>query len=179
TWTIDGGHNWQTHKWMDVNTNLLLKPDNTFYWNLRTGWDIEETRYKDLISSLTYAPYNYYNTKFSVVTDMNEGRVKSGSILHDLYLLEGQPNQWHIKLNQVFDSATDEFKLRDIMIVKDIHCWELKYSYSDFRKEFSLTFGLKAMPDDPFGLSSGKGFYYEGLEREMKDLKKEGSLQRY
>ena len=72
-----------------------------------------------------------------------------------------------------------QFKVRDIMLLKDLHCWELKYTYSDYRKEFSLTFSLKALPDEPVGISTGRGFYYEGFEREMREFKQEGEVKRY
>jgi hypothetical protein len=178
-WTIDGGHNWQTHKWFDVNTNMLVKPDKRVYWNTRTGWSIENRRYKDLVNSLTLVPYSFYSTKFSTVSDMNAGRVKSGSIQHSLYLLHGQPNQWQIKVGQIYESASQQFKVRDIMVVKDLHCWVLKYTYSDYRKEFSMTFSLKAMPGEPLGMSSGRGFYFDTLEKELKELEPKDDIRRY
>lgn len=178
-WTINGGHNWQTHKWFDVMTNLMLRPDKRVYWNTRTGWSIEQRKYRDLVNSLTITPASYFSTKFSAVSDMNVGQLKSGSILYDIYFLEGQANQMHLKLSQIYETSTQQFKLRDIMVVKDLHCWELKYTYSDYRKEFSVTMSLKAMPDEPIGMATGRGFFFEGLEKELKDIKKEGAIKRY
>ncbi|MEE8638690.1 MAG: hypothetical protein V3T21_06610 [Candidatus Margulisiibacteriota bacterium] len=178
-WLISGGHNWQTHRWFDVDTNLLIKPTEKLHWNLRTGWDIENTRYKDLVNSLTLAPYSFLSMQFSTVSDLNAGEIKSGSALCDIYFLQGEPNQWHLKFSQVYDPASDQFKMRDIMVIKDLHCWELKYTYSDLRKEFSLTFSLKALPDEPVGLSTGRGFYFDSFEKELKGLKKEGAIRRY
>ena len=77
------------------------------------------------------------------------------------------------------DPATQQFKVRDIMIVKDLHCWELRYQYSDFRKEFSFAFSLKALPDEPVGISPGRGFYFEGFEKTMDEFRKEGAIRRY
>lgn len=178
-WQTDGGFNWQTHKWFDVNTNLSVKPQEQLSWNLRTGWEIENTRYKDLINNLTLIPYSFFTLTFQSVSDMNQGQLKSGSLLYDFYLLEGQRNQWHFKISQVYETASQQFKVRDIMLVKDLHCWELKYTYSDLRKEFGLTISLKALPDEPVGVSSGRGFYYEGFEKEFKKFKQEGEVRRY
>ncbi|MFH1683670.1 MAG: hypothetical protein ABIA67_02175 [Candidatus Margulisiibacteriota bacterium] len=178
-WTIDGGHNWQTHKWFDVMTNIMLRPDARIYWNTRAGWSIEERKYRDLVNDLTLTPYSFFSTKFSAVSDMNIGQLRSGSILYDIYFLEGQANQWHLKFSQAYETSSKQFKLRDIMIVKDLHCWELKYSYSEYRKEFSVTFSLKALPDMPIGMSTGRGFFFDGLEKEMKDFKSEGAIKRY
>ena len=179
SWTISGGRNWQTHKWFDVDTNLMLKPDERVHWGARTGWDVENKRYKDLVNNLTFVPYGFLSVKFSTVSDMNVGELRSGSVLYDLFLLQGESNQWHVKLSQIYEPATQQFKVRDIMVVKDLHCWELKYTYSDYRKEFSFTFGLKALPDEPVGISTGRGFYMEGFEKELKELKQEGAIKRY
>ncbi|MBN2058736.1 MAG: hypothetical protein JW782_08060 [Candidatus Saganbacteria bacterium] len=178
-WTLNGGHNWQTHKWFDVTTNMLVKPDDRLYWTASTGWSIEDLRYRDLVNSLTYTPYSFLSTKFSTVSDLNNGELKSGSILYDIFFLENQANQWHLKFSQVYETATDQFKVRDIMVVKDLHCWEMKYTYSDYRKEFSLTVGLKALPGEPIGVSTGRGFFFEGWEKDIKEFKQEGAVQRY
>jgi hypothetical protein len=178
SWMIDGGHNWQTHKWFDVMTNLLLMPTSKLFWNVRTGWDIENIRYKDLVNSLKLVPYSFLSLEFSTVSDLNLGELKSGSVLYDMLFLEGEPNQWHVKVGQIFEPATRQFKVRDIMVVKDLHCWELRYTYSDYRKEFSLSFSLKALPDEPVGISSGRGFYIESFEKELKGIRSEGEVRR-
>jgi hypothetical protein len=95
-----------------------------------------------------------------------------------MLFLEGEPNQWHVKVGQIFEPATRQFKVRDIMVVKDLHCWELRYTYSDYRKEFSLSFSLKALPDEPVGISSGRGFYIESFEKELKGIRSEGEVRR-
>jgi len=179
SWTTSGGHNWQTGKWFDIDTSLMMRPNQRLLWNLRGGWDIENTRYKDLVNSLTLSPYGFLNMVFSAVSDLNSGRLRSGSALYDVYFLQGEPNQLQVKVSQVYEPASEELKVRDIMVVKDLHCWELKYTYSDYRREFSLTISLKALPDEPVGLSTGRGFYFDSFEKELKGLKPEGAIQRY
>jgi len=182
-WNTTGGYNWQTFKWFDAMTRLSIRPSSVFGWNLRTGWDLENKVYKDLVQSLTLNPATYLGLQFATVSDLNNGDMKSGSISYDFLLLEGQKNEWKVRLRQVWDTASKEFKLRDIMVVKDLHCWQLTYTYSDYRKEFSLKVSLDAFPSDPVGFATGKGFNYEGAERrinEMKnELKPEGSIKRY
>jgi len=178
-WTTSAGYNWQTAKWLDINTSLLMKPTEKLYWRLRSGWDIENIRYKDLINTLKLYPVDFFSLQYSTVTDMNAGTLKSGSILYNLYLLKGASNQWKIKLSQVYDSSAQQFKQRDIMLVKDLHCWELTYTYSDYRKEVSVMFSLKALPGEPIGMSTGRGIYLEGLEKSIKGLKPEGAIKRY
>jgi len=178
-WKTDGGFNWQTGKWFDVMTNMRLSPNEKIWWNIRTGWDIENTQYKDLVNTLKLYPLSALSVEFSSVSDINIGELKSGSILYDIYFLEGQANQWRIKFSQIYEPASRQFKVRDIMVEKDLHCWTMRYTYSDYRKEFSLSFSLKALPDEPVGISSGRGFYYEGFDEELKEFKQEGAIQRY
>jgi hypothetical protein len=178
-WATSSGFNWQTGKWFDIDSSLQVRPDERLSWNLRSGWDIENRRYKDMINQLNLHPYSFLFMNFAAVSDLNTGRFKSASAVYDVYFLEDEPNQLRIKLSQVYDPATEEFKVRDIMVVKDLHCWELKYTYSDYRKEFSFTLSLKALPDEPVGISTGRGFYMEGFEKEIKGLKKEGAIRRY
>jgi len=65
------------------------------------------------------------------------------------------------------------------MVVKDLHCWEVKYTYSDYRKEFSLIFTLKALPNEPIGYATGRGFYYEGFDKALDKEIKGDSPKRY
>jgi len=178
-WETASGFNWQTGKWFDIDSSLMARPDERLSWNLRSGWDVENRRYKDMVNQLNLNPYRFLFMNFSAVSDLNTGKMKSASAVYEIYFLQEEPNQLRVKLSQVYDPVTEEFKVRDIMVVKDLHCWELKYTYSDYRKEFSFTLSLKALPDEPVGISTGRGFYIEGFEKEMKGFKQEGAIRRY
>ncbi|MDI6731865.1 MAG: LptA/OstA family protein [Candidatus Margulisbacteria bacterium] len=182
-WNTTGGYNWQAHRWSDVLTNLSYRPASFMTLSLRTGWDMENTRYKDLVNGIHLVPLDFLTVDLNTTSDMNNGQLKYGNVLYDLFILKGEPNQWHVKFSQVFETASQQFKVRDIMIVKDLHCWELKYTYSDWLKQFSLTFTLKAVPDQPIGYAAGRGLYFDGFERELKkmlnEIKPEGAVTRY
>ena len=179
SWSIEGGHNWLTNRYYDVMTNLRIVPDKKFNWTASTGWDLENRRYKDLVTSLQLAPYSFFAASLSLTQDLNGEGLKLGSAFYDCYFLEGAPNQWHLQVSQVFDPQSKEFKVRDIMVSHDLHCWEMKYRYNDYRKEFSFIFTLKAIPEEPVGYAPGKGFYFEGFEREIKEFKRQGEVRRY
>jgi hypothetical protein len=178
-WTTSGGYNWQTEKWFEVMTSLSLKPTDKLSWNLRTGWDIENQQYKDLVNSLRLYPKSYLSLEFSTTSDINLGSLKSGSVLYELILLEEQANQLKLKVGQVYEVATQQFKVRDIMVTKDLHCWQMIFTYSDYRKEMSFAFSLKAMPDEPFGFSSGRGFYMDAFQKEFNEIQGGGDVRRY
>lgn len=179
SWSLEGGHNWQSSKWFDVMTRLMVQPSSRFRWTVDTGWDIENTRYRDLVTALNYTPASSFALSLSLAQDLNGTGLRSASALYDWYLLEQQPNEFHFRVGQVFDPTTRELKVRDIMLIKQLHCWEMKYAYSDYRKEFSFTFSLKALPNDPVGFAGGRGFYFDSFERELRGLKPEGEVRRY
>lgn len=180
SWSFDAGHNWQTNKYDPVMTRLRITPDKKLALRVDTGWDIEETKYRDLVFSLSLIPASYFATTLSFVQDMNLGEQKSGSLLYDWILLEGEPNQTRFRVSQVFDPAGRDFKVRDIMIAKKLHCWELQGNYNDYLKQLSFSFSLTALPDEPIGFSSGRGLYFEGFEKELKELTNEGgAVRRY
>ncbi|MBI5400224.1 hypothetical protein HZB07_06450 [Candidatus Saganbacteria bacterium] len=177
--TIDSGYNWQARQWSDVMGGLMLRPAKWLTWDASTGWSIEQRQYRDFINNLALTPFNFLTTRFSAVSDLNNGDLKAASFNHDLFILAGEPNQWHLIFNQILDTNTKEFKVRDIMAVKELHCWRLIYTYNDYRKEFSFTMSLNALPDEPVGVSSGRGFYFDTLEKSLRELKPEGAVQRY
>lgn len=178
-WWVEGGRNYYTHKWFDVMSQMVIAPDKQIRWTINSGWDIENTRHKDLVTSMRWVPCSYFGLDLAAVKDMNLGLLRSANALYDIYFLEKQPNQIHLRFSQVYDPNSQDFRVRDIMLVKELHCWDMKYTYSDYRKEFSLVFSLKARPEEPAGFSSGRGFYFEGFDEEMKNLKPESAIQRY
>ncbi|MBN3032913.1 MAG: hypothetical protein JW873_02345 [Candidatus Saganbacteria bacterium] len=178
SWSVNGGHNWQTNKYYDVMTDLKLAPDPRWQLNLTTGWDLENRLYKNLVTGVRCAPNGAYAADLSLNQDLNGAGLQTASVLHDLYLLQGEDNELHFRFSQVFDAATKEFKVRDIMLVKQLHCWELTFSYSDYTRDFSFVFSLKALPGQPAGFSSGRGFYFQGFDQGLQQLNS-GDIRRY
>lgn len=183
SWSLSGGHNWQAHRWLDVDTNLSFKPNGAVTWQSRTGWDIENKSYKDWINNLTFMPVDFFTLTFSDTANLNNGELRSASLVYDLFTLKQQINQWQFRVTQVYEAATRDFKVRDIMVKKELHCWDLQCAYNDYRKEFSVMLTLKALPEKPLGLAPGRGFYVEGVERELQgiinDIRPEGAITRY
>jgi len=70
-----------------------------------------------------------------------------------------------IKIGHSYDFFTQEYKMRELILVKDLHCWEMTYRYNDLIKETSVSFSLKAFPDQPLGWTTGRGLYFEGFEK--------------
>ncbi|OGC12167.1 hypothetical protein A3K48_06855 [candidate division WOR-1 bacterium RIFOXYA12_FULL_52_29] len=173
SWWFESGRNWQTATWFDLMSGLMLSPDKRWRLTIDGGWDIENHRYRDLLSRLSLSPHSYFGCSLAISQDLNAGEIRQGSAYYDIYFLEKEPNQLRLSFSQVYDTAKKEVRLQDVAIVKDLHCWEMRFNYSDYRKEYSFVFSVKAIPDEPFGFGSGRGFYFEGFEKEMYKFKGE------
>lgn len=173
TWNINGGYNFLTEKYDPVRTDLTFRPNRAYYTQFRTGWDIENQRHQDLVTRIRYSPNKKFYTTISNSYDLNVGEVKSASSLFDFEIGDNWRNRWHIRFTHTFDYFSKKYEMRDYTIIKDLHCWEAKYTYNYRRREHAFTMTLKALPEEPLGWSTGKGFYYEGYDRAFDRVKSE------
>ena len=180
-WVTTGGFNYQTDQYFNIDTNLKLNPNPALNASFITGWDIENQKWEDLSVNLALKPFNKLSDSISLLTDLNSGQLKSGSNLFDFEIMDEDhwQNHWHLKLGHVYDTTTQQFKSVDVMVEKDLHCWVINYTYSDYRKEFSFTFTLKAFPGEPIGYAAGKGFYFDTFDQSLKEEFEGASPVRY
>ncbi len=177
TLTFNAGRNIRAKKWQDVLAALVLTPSPRFNATLRTSYSLEEQKYRDLTANSTITPFDNLKLTLSLVQDLSNGKLKGGNSLLEYEIL---PDTWEgrakFRVGHSYDPQTQEYKMRDVEIVKDLHCWELKYTYSDFKKSSNYIFVLKAFPTQPIGVGGEKGLYFEGVE---KELEKGKTQQRY
>ena len=180
-WTSSCGYNFKIKKYDNLLTKLKLSPSSKVSLNARSGFDLNNKKYLDLTTGIALKPINKLTLSVNANQDINAGILKTANSIVDWEIGSEKDwvNHWHIKFGHVYDKAADFFKLRDVMIIKDLHCWDVKYLYSDYRKEYSLTFTIKALPDEPFGYAPARGFFHEGFDKTMKDEFKQGSPRRY
>ena len=164
---IDGGYNYQTQKYFDLVTVFDARPSDRLHLNLSSGYDIENKKYRDLVAIATLVPFLGLTTDLAGDYDLNQGQLKTASSVLDLEVGERWQEKWHFKIGHTYDFLTKQYIMRDLMVVKDLHCWEARFTYSDFRKEFRLSFLLKALPSEPVGFVTGsQGFLFEGFQQE-------------
>lgn len=169
-WTTDGGYNFETKKYYNVNSSLDIRPDRSLNIRFSSGFDIEQQRYLDFISRLSYVPHNRLSLNLNSAYEMNYGYIKSADTLVSFEIGENWQDHWSFKFSHRYDLSAKEMRLMDVMIVKDLHCWEMKYTYSEYAKQYTVTFSLKAFPDIPFGWNTGRGFYFEGFEQAKGEI---------
>lgn len=157
---ISGGYNYMNSMYDDVLTDVSVNLNPLLYVSVATGWSIENQRYRDLVGSATLTPFpNFINTG-SLVYDMNVGKLMSANSVVDLVWGDVWEERFHFKMEHSYDFNSDLYILRNIAIVKDLHCWEATFSYSDYMKEWRFGMSLKAFPSYPLSYVAGPGGNY-------------------
>ena len=165
---IGGGYNYMNNRNDDIMGNLHVTPNEQLSFHVSAGWSVEELRYRDLIASCTVIPFPKFVNTASWQVDMNTGTLLSANSLVDLEIGDSWESRWHFKMGHSYDFFEDRYMLRDLGIVKDLHCWEAVFTYNDFRKEYRFGMTLKAFPDMPFSyVASETGNYFDSFMNNM------------
>ena len=164
-WSTSSGYNFLTKKYLDIASTLRYIPDQRLSVTLRGGWDIENQRYKDFSTKTVLRPWPRILAEIESTHDLNQSMLKSASTRFDVELGETWEQRVHIRAYSKYDYYTGRFELRDLSVIKDLHCWEAKFTYSSWRQEYIVTLMLKAFPSMPVGWASGeRGFFLEGFD---------------
>jgi hypothetical protein len=168
TWNISGGYNYMNSTYNDVLTNMEIRPSDQLMINTSTGWSIENQRYLDWVTGVTFVPYPKFTNTASITYDMNYGRLLSANSEVDLEYGDTWQERFHFKMRHFYDFYTDTYMLQDIAITKDLHCWEAYLSWSQYLSELRFGMTLKAFPEYPFSyITSPAGNYFNSFMDNM------------
>lgn len=164
-WYFDYGFNYLTQKHQDINTVLRVTPSPKLELNARSGWSIESQKYLDLGMGFNFRPIEKAQLRVNWTSDINNGLLKTADTFLDLEIGNTWQSRWRFIVGHQYEFYKENFELKDLVVIKDLHCWEAKFRYVEIFKEFSISFTLKAFPDEPIGWGSGKGFTFETLNK--------------
>ncbi len=165
---ISGGYNYMNSTYDDVLTDVSLNLNPVLRLNASTGWSIENQRYRDLVGSATLTPFPGFVNTGSLVYDMNVGSLLSANSVEDLVIGDTWENRFHFKMEHSYDFYSGQYRLMNIAVVKDLHCWEATFSYSDYLKEWRFSLSLKAFPSYPISYVAGAaGNYFNSFMDNM------------
>lgn len=168
TWDISAGYNYQNSTYDDIITNLLVIPSPILRVNVRTGWSVEEQMYRDLEGSATLTPWDKFTATGSLQYDMNVGSIIAASTLADFEIGDTWENRWHFKVGSTYDTTMGQLLIRDVAVVKDLHCWEATFTYNDYMKEFTFGMSIKAFPQYPVSFTENpNGNYFNSFMDNM------------
>ncbi|MFC1559851.1 hypothetical protein ACFLZ2_02900 [Candidatus Margulisiibacteriota bacterium] len=166
--TLDTGYNFYTRQWSDIITNLLVTPNRMIRMNVNTGYSIERKLYRNLDASMTFIPFEGLTNTGGLTYNPNTGELLAANSLVDLVWGETWQEQFRFRMGHTYDFATRQYLLREVAFVKNLHCWEMTASYSDYAKEFRVGFTLRAFPNMPIGFAAGsRGSYFDGFWKNL------------
>jgi hypothetical protein len=162
-WETSCGYNYRTKLYNDLTTTLRVRPDPRLEGSAATGYDINNKIYRDLALRATVRPWDKFSWSWESTHDLNNDLFKSASSYLDAEFFDDWRYKFHIQVRHTYDYFLGKFIMRDLTIVKDLHCWEMSYAYSDWLKQWTLTFTLKAFPGQPVGWGAGdRGYFWNG-----------------
>ncbi|MFH1710300.1 MAG: hypothetical protein ABH860_04425 [bacterium] len=165
---ISAGYNYQNSTYNDILSNLRIVPNEKLSFRASGGWSVENLRYRDLTLSGTFTPSPKFVNTANMIYDMNDKKLLSANSLVDLEVGDTWEDRWHFKMGHSYDFFTNKYMLRDIAIVKDLHCWEAVFTYNDYMKEFRFGMTLKAFPQFPLSyVASENGNYFNSFMDNM------------
>jgi LPS-assembly protein len=163
-WVTSCGYNFRTDLYNDLLSTLTLRPDPRLEGRVSAGYDINNQIYRDLVLGTTIRPIDKVSWTWDSVHDINNNIFKSANSLVRAEIGEDWRYKFSIEFRHSYDYFDGKFILRDLTFVKDLHCWESRFVYSDWRKEWRLSFTLKAFPQQPVGWGAGqRGYFFEGF----------------
>jgi len=162
--TLDGGYNYVTNKFYDLLMSYNARPNDSFNLNMSSGYDLENGQWRDLVSAVGLVFLPVVRDSLSHTYDLRSGKTRYATNLLEFGIGDSWQSRWNFKISHSYDVARDAIIMQEASVVKDLHCWETTFSWSEFKKEYKIVFTLKAFPEMPVGYASGnQGFYIEGL----------------
>ena len=163
-WINGCGYNYKSRLYNDLTTRLTVRPEERISSSVSTGYDLNNHIWRDLVFDLGLKPLKAISWAWHSVHDINNNLFKSGTSLLDAEIGDDWRYKFHIIVGHEFDYFTGRFIMRDLTVEKDLHCWSMRFTYSDWRQEWRISFTLKAFPDQPVGWGAGEnGSFFEGL----------------
>ncbi len=168
--TLDGGYNYMTNTYMDLLYSYSFRPNGSLNLNVNSGYDIENKKWRDLVAVAGLSLLPALKDDVSYTYSLDLGKTTYATNYLDLEIGDSWQSRWHFKIGHIYDVSRDAIIMQEATIVKDLHCWEMSYSWSELRKEFRVIFTLKAFPEMPVGYASGsRGFYIEGMTKDSEN----------
>ena len=129
----------------NISTYLTIFPTKPVKFYMDTNYDIYEEEFKRISADLEIkreeerlinrlkVGTKYYNSGDTVFDLTSEVGLKLGK-------------KWKLNFFSRYDVNEREFKNRDYLLYRDLHCWEARFIYREFQGEFFLSLNIKAFP---------------------------------
>ena len=156
-WSLSSGYNFSgnsAYPWQDLTLRLVAHPSPSYGLALSTGYDINRSKWRNLISQFRLMNGDRTTLDLGVRYDIEAGKIGTARSSFDFQLTK----KWRLEGITSWNGITKQFDYKAFRLTRDLHCWEASLVYSEepgaFNdKSLGLQFRIKAFPSaDRFGI---------------------------
>jgi hypothetical protein len=147
------GRDLRLNRWQD----LTARSDTELFQGVgmtnSTAYDLNNHLWRDLVSQLTWEKESLVNLKVGTRYNLNEGQLSNVST--DLAWIISP--KWRVQWLNGYDGLRHEMLYNEILVVRDLHCWDAALYYSYQQKYVFLHLRMKALNLAIPGFGIGRG----------------------
>jgi hypothetical protein len=152
-WFINAGKDLQNDRWQDLlfRSEATLTP--AFRMTHAVAYDLNNGQWRDLVSQFRYGRSDVISLGVDSRYDMEGERLRRVSTNLSWVI---NP-KWKVQWLGGYDGPSKRLLYNEILLSRDLHCWDVSAYYSYQQKYFYLYFRLKALdiPLPMFGIGRG------------------------
>jgi LPS-assembly protein len=134
----EGGKNFK-----NLRTYMTIFPGSGVKFHMSTDYNIYDEEFKRISADFEMRRRGLVE-QFRIGTKYYNGGEEFFDLTNQLDLKLGR--KWKLDFSARFDLNEGEFKERDYLLWRDLHCWEARLVFREMRGEFLLGLNIKAFP---------------------------------
>lgn len=144
------GYDVRSSRWQDVVTRLDLPVSRTLQVGVSGGYDPNRGRWRPPLARFRFGDYRTA-LDLSARYDADQGKLQRATASLDW----AAGSKWRVQLLSSYDGLQHQLVYGEVLLTRDLHCWEAMAYYSLQRNLFMLNFRIKAFewgkPNFPVG----------------------------
>ncbi|MHB0938053.1 MAG: LPS-assembly protein LptD [Armatimonadota bacterium] len=150
---LNSGKDLENDRWQDLlfRSEALMTP--AFRMNHSVAYNLNNGQWRDMVSQFKYDRSEVVSLGVDTRYDMEGARMRRVST----NLAWNINPQWRVQWLGGYDAPNKKLLYNEILVTRDLHCWDVSAYYSYQQKYFYLYFRLKALdiPLPQFGIGRG------------------------
>ncbi|MGQ9732903.1 MAG: hypothetical protein ACUVX8_16725 [Candidatus Zipacnadales bacterium] len=149
---LNTGYDLQQSIWRDLVLRAEFTPNNHNRFEVQTSYDLEYEEFRPLEARWQFVKQRRLDMELSTSYDIEDAELSQIVIDSDWVLSP----KWRFETLAGYNGTQGDFEFFETRITRDLHCWLASLSYSLSQREIRLNIGLKALTrgDWEYGLGS-------------------------
>ncbi len=147
---LRSGYDLQRSEWRDLTFRSEYTPNRHNRFELQSSYDIERGRFRPLEGRWQFVRQRHLDLGVSTSYDIEESELRTVVVDSDWIV---NP-RWRFESLIGYNGSLQQLDFLEARVTRDLHCWLGSLAYSLSQQEVRLNFGLKALPfgDWEYGL---------------------------